>query len=633
MSASTSRRVRVQPGVFILSLIVAVITGSAIGGQSLTVPLTLRGEIASPQQVCGTSASWELNGRLRADSLPGGLADGEPFTFDQDPPLLFADGGSLAFHNFSVVGDYASVQFLRITRDAPNGIAETWNRVSSRTIGGQIVSVFEPSWDAGALDALFASRRVGFDQPYAYLGAFQVPGSSTQRYIYVRIGIAGIPTSPVVRLDDQMQYASNVVNLVVPTFDDARVGGGMNGFDLVTAARLFYRYFGDSYDVLALTPRSTAIADFGAFHSNVQNSVTGLNISTFNQAARFGSGGTLQGIEVYSGATLTRYEDTDHEMAHQWGSDFDWTAIAGITRAGHQPAAHAPLWTGGDTLIGAVLLGDRRVATTSTGYAIEQTPAPAGYHPIELYSMGLLPASQVPDFDVFVNQGQFDPSTSVSPTIGTAVQGDIKPISIGDVIRVTGPRQGPTIASTWRRATLLISHDRLASQQEMDYWNFFAQRLADRNQASRSTYDHFVSFSRATNQAVTLKTAIMPTNQRPLDETLDTDTPTFGATDWRGVQFTSSVPSRFTVGQTVTLAGHVTATDRNDFDQILLGFWTVNGTASINFYGSISRSGDFSVPVRFTDTQRDAYSMAIYLFWPNASAQYPRSSASTVTVE
>ena len=331
-----------------------LLVGAVLGGQS-PPPQTLRGDMSAPRPFCGTAERWELNGRVRADALAGGLPDGEPFTFDQDPPLV--SGGysdRITLRNFSVVGDVPTVQFLRFTRDAPDGAAETWNRVSSRKVDGQIVSVFEPSWDAGELDKTLASRHFGFDQPFVYWGAFQIPGSTTQRYVYLRTALTGIPSSPVTRINDQAQYASSVVNIVVPTFDDARVGGGMNGFDLASATRLFYQYFSDAYDVIAFTPLPTAVGDFGAFHLNVKNAVTGLNISTFDLSARYGSDSILQGIEVYAGGTSARYEDTDHEMAHQWGSDFDWTRIAGITRAGHQPASHAPLWTGGDTLIGAV---------------------------------------------------------------------------------------------------------------------------------------------------------------------------------------------------------------------------------------------------------------------------------------
>ena len=616
-----------------LAVVAAMVAAVRLIAQSPETQLPLRGGSAPPVISCGTSSEWELSGRFRKEALAGGMPDGEPLSFDQDPPLLYADySGPLTLNNFSVVGDFATVQFFRQDRDLTNGRPETWSRVTSRTVNGQVISVFAPKWDATEVDKAFGLNRVGFDYPFVYWGAYQLPGSSDRRFVYARVGSRGIPASQVVRLNDQVQYSSNVVNIVVPSFDDARVSGGSNGFDITAASKRFYQYFEDSYDVLSMTTASSVMSNFSAFHQNVRNAVSGLNLSNFDQSSSYGSQGVLQGAEVYMGGWINGYDVTDHEMAHQWGSDFDWQQIAGITRAGHQPTSHAPLWTGGETLIGAVLFGDRRVAGSTGAYSIEQTPVPAHYHPIELYSMGVIGADQVPDFNVFSNQTQFSADTASSPAVGTAVQGDARAVSIRDVIRVHGARVGPTYTS-WRRATVLVSRDHLASQDEMNYWNFFAQRLADRNQASRATYDHFVSYRRATGNAVNLSTAIRPLQGAALPEQLEIDTPVFGAADGRGVTFTSPVPTRFVAGQPIVLAGHVTATDPVDFNSITLGFWAVNATTPVTFSGAINKSGDFSVTVQFAPAQRNAYALDVYLFWTGSGNQFPRSSLTTVAVE
>jgi hypothetical protein len=99
------------------------------------------------------------------------------------------------------------------------------------------------------------------------------------------------------------------------------------------------------------------------------------------------------------------------------------------------------------------------------------------------------------------------------------------------------------------------------------------------------------------------------------------------------VTFATAIPSRFLVNQPVTVTGHVTASDRADFSQITLGFWLVNATTPVNFRGGISRAGDFSLPIRFTDSQRGSYQMSVYLFWPGSGSQFPRSSVSTIVVE
>jgi hypothetical protein len=180
-------------------------------------------------------------------------------------------------------------------------------------------------------------------------------------------------------------------------------------------------------------------------------------------------------------------------------------------------------------------------------------------------------------------------------------------------------------------ATWLWLADLLAL--EMDYWNFFAERLGDRNGAGKPAYNNYASFSRATDNAVALETAIAPLQEPALDQQLDTDTPMFGRKDWRGVTFESTVPSRFSIDQTVVIRGHVTASDRSDFNQIGLGFWKVNAETPVNFFGTINRAGDFAVSVRFTDSKRGAYQLSVYLYWPSAGRQYPRSSVSTITVE
>jgi hypothetical protein len=361
----------------------------------------------------------------------------------------------------------------------------------------------------------------------------------------------------------------------------------------------------------------------------VQNRVTGLNLPLLDQSASYGSAGVLQGVELYTGTTAARYAETNHEMSHQWGSTFDWGRIAGIARGGHEPSAHAPLWTGGETLVGAVLSATRRVHASPTGYDIERTPSPVGFHPLDLYAMGVLRETDVPDFGVFVDQNQF---AVMNPAVGTRLNGAARHVSIADVVREHGIRQGP-VPTRWRRATILVSRDRLASPQEMDYWNFFAQRLADRNRRGTPTEDGYVPFRVATHGAVTLSTAIVPRRGDTLPQVLDTDTPAFGASDWRGVSFAPQVPSRFDANSEVLLTGQVTATDGVDFDRISVIFWNDGTPEPVTFSGDIARNGDFTVPVRFTQAQRGRYIMGVYLFWRDSGPQLPRASLTSIAVE
>lgn len=112
-----------------------------------------------------------------------------------------------------------------------------------------------------------------------------------------------------------------MVNIVVAGFGDGRVQGGTSGFELSTATNAFYQNFADAYDGIALQSEAVTMADFGAFHRNVMNDVTGLNLGQFNQTNFYGSRSVLRGVEVYAASNSARYEDTNHEMAHQWGSN------------------------------------------------------------------------------------------------------------------------------------------------------------------------------------------------------------------------------------------------------------------------------------------------------------------------
>jgi hypothetical protein len=584
--------------------------------------------------VCGTDARVNLQ-RFRPLALEP-MVDGQPLSFEQSPPLLSPDyTGDFGLRRFLVVGDFATVQFRRADVDDPNHI-ETWQRTTTTTIGSRVISIFEPAWHDSDLGALLQHRSVGYDNPEVYWGSYLVPGvANAERPVWLRMTFSGVPSSPVRRISDTVQFASNVVNIVVPDFEDSRVTAGAQQYNFASAARVFYQSFADQYESVAFVPVASALGEFSAFHGIVKNTVTGLGMATGDQSSVYGSGGTLQGIELYGAGHLAQNAASTHEFAHQWGDTFDWAKIAGITTAGHEPGGHAPLWWAGETLLGAVLAGDRRVTQNGTGFQIERTPSPIHYHPIELYSMGLIGRDQVPDLTVFKDQGQFSTTSTSRPDPGAPVQGDSTIVKIGDIIREHGVRAGP-VPGDWRRATVVVSRAGLISQAEMDYWNFFAQRIGDRNHTGVLSVEGFGSPFSATRGRVSLSTAIQPKSGGALPETLPIDYPDIGPRDLRGVTLTGPLPTHFSTGQTTTVAGHVTATDAVDFNQALMFFQPFDSSSSdaaVRSAGTVSRSGDFSFTVRFTDAQKGRYYVGIVLFWPNSGPQFARTYLTPIVVE
>src|SRR5262245_21408197 len=139
-----SRRERAGASMTKVARVVAVLVVGLVAttvGQAPGPRLLPAADAPTPQAQCGTSAAWEMNGRIRPQARASGLADGEALKFQQGPPLLFADyTGPVTLRDFSVVGDFAAVQFLRVTRDFPEGQSETWTRVSTRSVSGQLIS-------------------------------------------------------------------------------------------------------------------------------------------------------------------------------------------------------------------------------------------------------------------------------------------------------------------------------------------------------------------------------------------------------------------------------------------------------------------------------------------------------------
>jgi hypothetical protein len=445
-----------------------------------------------------------------------------------------------------------------------------------------------------------------------------------------------------------VQYASHVVNLVVPGFGDSRATGGAYDLDLATVSNRFYEHFADRYDSIAFVAQRSQVAEYGAFHRNIKNQVEGIGKPLLDQSHRYGSAGRLQSVEFYSQGQFATNEQSSHEIAHQWGDGFDWRQLAGIAEAGWHPSSHTPLLYRGETLLGSVLAGSRRVGRSDKAlpsdadYAVERTSSPMRFHPLQLYRMGHLPVDDVPDVWVFVDQDQLSGQNGRTPSEGTSISGQTNRVTIQGIVAHHGSRRGPS-PTVWRRATVVVSQDGLLSQSEMDYWNFFAQRLEDPSQSGVVSFDGYPSFDELTDYRVDLQTDIVPA--RPATTAHDNelvqplaspaiDSPAFGQRDWPGVEFDAPVPSHYHADTTVRLSGRITADAPDATDSILVRFWKSGGESqdALRFWGDVNADGRFTVDVDPTSLQEGSYSVGVFLFWQDSGAQYPRGILSPAIV-
>ena len=194
---------------------------------------------SQPEPVYGTPA-LVTHQRAPAFAPPGsnrvaqtGTPDGQPLWFDQNPRLLHAaHPGGLSFDNLLVLGDVETLYFERWS-DRSGSVPETWHRTGTTAVEGRLISIFNPRWTAAELWDAVRARTRGFDSPYVHFGRLTVP--SPDRDEGRAFGIVlnwtplNLPPAQVTRIDADTQYASHVVNLVVPGCGDRRLSAGDYG--------------------------------------------------------------------------------------------------------------------------------------------------------------------------------------------------------------------------------------------------------------------------------------------------------------------------------------------------------------------------------------------------------------------
>ena len=608
-----------------------------------------RPDIVGPPAICGAAS------HIARLPTPGSVAPSirpptaeptlpAPLWYDQNPRLIRADHtGGLSLDSFLVAGDVETLTFERLSQTAESYVVrEAWRRSGTTDIEGHLISVFNPSWDSAALWGGIGWQRRGFDRPYARFGTLLIPRSSdaanagedvVERFaIWLRLAPLNVPAAQVTQIDADTQYASHVVNLVMPGFGDARLSSGDYGHELDEAAKRFYAHFSDEYASIAFVPRQQHVVPYDAFHHNVRNPIAGLGaLPVFDHTETYGSAGVLRSVELFPNVSFTSNASSTHAISHQWVDYWDWSRLGGgIELAGRDPASHTPLLYPGEVYAGAVLDVKRRLAEVGggTSYAVERTPGPALLHPTTRYRMGLIGPEAVPELLVFENQGQLD-GTGLVPLVGTTVDGAGRRVHVNDMLAVHGPRQGP-VDDAWSRVSVVVSRDGLLSAEEMSYWNFFAARHAATG--GTTTWDGVPSFFEATGGAAPLRTDVTPLLAAKLVEPVEAGDMPIAPGEFRDVELDAPVPARIVVGESVTIAGTVTTTERDDFN-IACAWWNRYGSEDLIFECASIEGNRFSIPYRFTAGDAGRYSLLIYLYFPDAPlSPSHRSFISGITV-
>ena len=554
------------------------------------------------------------------------LADGRPLRADQFPRFLLPTHvGSFGFTNFLVLGDHATVTFERVDADAADQhTAETWTRTGTTAVAGHLVSVFNPTWDAAMLRETLRRYAWGVDTPRLYWGRLVVPGSGAHVKVHLAMTPPNVPASTVIRINDRVQYASHVVNISDADFGDSRLLGGDTALNLPEITRVFYQYFADAYDVIAVVSQTAQLADYDGFHQVVRNDVGGIGLGLFDDSATYGSAGVLRGVEAYPPGGWASWETVLHEQGHQYG---EYTDAWSIDRVGHDPDGHTPLLTPGAVTYGAVLRGHVRVGqggadAAAGGFQIEATQPLVTYHPLTLYRMGLLSAAAVPSVSVFLDQGQFDAATSSAPAPGTAVSGGTVEVTVNDLLAADGVRSGPA-ATHVRRAVVYVSRNGLAPQSEMDLVNYLAQRLGE--SSGVTSWHRYPSFAEATGGRAYMTTSIRTTGGAYVTGPSGRCA-RVGRDALVGVELDAEFGGCLQAGTTVSVSGRVTLTDRTDYYAACLRLRRYGAPTDERIYVCDELNVDrFEIDVAFPADKPGGYTMEAFAFWPESDAQLPLS--------
>ena len=275
-------------------------------------------------------------------------------------------------------------------------------------------------------------------------------------------------TLPIVQLSSSVQATTRLVNIVDPAYF-------VNG-DPAHVTTEFYRWFGDDYDFLNLIYQPARFQN--RTHFQVRNDVDGIGLTHFDNTARYGSAGRLQGVSQFPIPDFFDGADTGHihELGHQWINFLTFAPLASAIP--HWPVSTMASGVMGFSIGGAGGEGGSFTcdAAVNQSGAVVLNPRPnaPAYNDLDLYLMGLLPADQVRPQAVFVDQNG---ALSLN-CAGQTYAGAITPVSVQDVTSRYGARNPPVgqAPNRFSVATILVTRDGLAQQEAMWLYSWFADR-------------------------------------------------------------------------------------------------------------------------------------------------------------
>jgi len=337
--------------------------------------------------------------------------------------------GSDVSHNFTML----TPKVIADTYDGPVLLEIRFNGSSSFTLKsswGETISLYDDgtNGDIVANDQVYStnldSKKIlsvlkPNDVNRPYIGSVSLSGGAFLS-VFGEVSTSATPKLTPERINDFMQKTPHLVNI---TSQGSLVSPAEAGIGSYTKA--FYQHFGDDYDFIVIIYPGF---NENRHHDDVKISVTGIGKSALDISSQFGSAGRLQGITVFPN---TSYFDGasvgyQHEIGHQWINFLQGPFASGIP---HWPVSdlansimgYSPGGGQGLTFPFSLVLQD------ANSWKLVPQTTPQVFNDLELYLMGLLPASEVGEHFVFNDQTQ-----TLGPN--TIIHGPVTRMTINDII-------------------------------------------------------------------------------------------------------------------------------------------------------------------------------------------------------
>ena len=317
----------------------------------------------------------------------------------------------------------------------------------------------------------------------------------------INVRDATVPSMTITPLAADAQGTTHVANL---RYDNLYFGTAAPS----DMTRRFYALFPDAFDFLAVVEQVQSTNNRN--YVRVRNGVKGIGLSLSEDTGNRGSASQLQGTIQYpiDGFFDLGEMGSLHEIGHAFINFLGESAMAsGIPHWPMSSVAYGIMGGSQGPTRQGVSFPYRLVPTTGGDYLTESIERATEFNDLELYMLGLAPASEVGAHFVFTNQDQ-------NPASGL-MRGPVVPFTIDSLTSKFGARDPafPAAPTTFRVGTIVLSAGRLLTADEMSYFDHLAARgeatvpLQYSSGLARGTTKPFYL---ATKQRGRLRTAVLP---------------------------------------------------------------------------------------------------------------------------